>query len=59
MNDALLLLRYLGDAMKRALLSAFAAFGTVTLAGVLFGWPYALLIGFTLAFAVWITSRKG
>lgn len=59
MNNALLLLRYLGDAMKRALLSAFAAFCIVGIAGILFGWPYALLIGFTLAFAVWITSLKG
>lgn len=59
MNHALFLLRYLGDAMKRAFLAALAAFCIVFISGVLFGWTYALLIGFILAFLVWISGRKG
>ena len=52
-------LRFLAEAMKRAILAALAAFVVVFVGGVLFGWPYSLLIGFTLAFMVWITGRKG
>ena len=52
-------LRSLAEAMKRAILAGLAAFVVVFVSGVLFGWPYSLLIGFTLAFMVWITGRKG
>ncbi len=47
---------YLEQAMKRALLAALAAFSIVLISGVLFGWAYALLIGFILAFMVWTQS---
>lgn len=51
--------RYLVGAMKRAILASLSAFAIVFISGVLFGWPYSLLIGFTLAFLVWISGRKG
>lgn len=51
--------RYLAEAMRRAILASLSAFAIVFIGGVLFGWPYALLIGFILAFLVWISGRKG
>lgn len=46
--------------MRRALMTGLLAFGTVFIAGVLFGWPYGLLIGFViLLINVFLTKRGG
>jgi polyferredoxin len=44
--------------MKKALGSGLAVFGIVFIAGVLYGWAYALLIGLIIVFLVTMAGGR-
>lgn len=53
-----LTLYFLEQAMRKAVGSGLLVAGIVFLCGVLFGWPYALLIGFIILLLVNLTGRR-
>ncbi len=44
--------------MRRAIGAGLLVFGIVLFAGVLFGWPYALLIGFIIVLLLNLVGRR-
>ncbi len=58
MNEMALVLYDVEKAMKRAIGSGLLVFGIVFIAGVLFGWSYAMLIAFVIAFLVTLVGRR-
>jgi len=49
---------YLEEIMKRAALAGLLLFAAVFMIGILFGWPYAMMIGCLLIGLTMLVSRR-